>query len=135
MQRQGAGKGGSCGLCCAEEMANHSGFSETQWPAIFLLKAQLLYLRALTHEASTHPSVCTALPMGDFSYGHTLGAQLRQRVGMTQLCRKIDGPGQKSGILASNFLDLSAEDRSLNCWGRKLALTRGTQSKNEDNPK
>lgn len=73
--------------------------------------------------------------MGDFSYGHTQGAQLRQRVGVTQFCRKVDGPDQKSGILAWNFLDLSAEDRSLNCWGRKPTLTRGRQSKNEENPK
>lgn len=39
---------------CVREMANHSGFSETQWPAIFLLKAQLqlLYLIALPPAAS-----------------------------------------------------------------------------------
>lgn len=51
MQRQGAGKEGAP-VGCVEETANHSGFSETQWPAIFLLNAQLLYLIALTPAAS-----------------------------------------------------------------------------------
>lgn len=36
---------------CVGELANHSGFSETQRPAIVLLKAQLqlLYLIAASH--------------------------------------------------------------------------------------
>lgn len=53
------------------------------------------------------------------------GLSIRQRVRVTQLCRKVYGPGQNDGEIAWNFLERPGEGRSLNCW-EGLTLTKET---------
>lgn len=56
---------------------------------------------------------CVSFPWVTSLMGTPKEVSMRQRIRVTQRCRKVYGPGQNSRKLAQDFLEHSAEDRSL----------------------